>query len=573
MLVSAALLVLLAFTGYLRRSMPGGKLFIFLLLAAGHWAYFEALSLSITDENYTLLFDKIKLLGSQIVAPLWFSFVLAYTNKEHHLTLYRQFALWIIPVTGILLGFTSDFHHLFWINIETINRDGRLLLLAEWGIWGKISTIYAYILISSSILILLHTLAFSLRRYRLQIGLLLASCIIPFVFDIIGNVSISDSTGIDFTPLAFSISGVLLALNIFSMKLFDVVPVAYQKLFQSMNHGVIVLDAEKQILDMNQVSRKLLGGDHIRIGEPATSLPFLKEKTDTVFNRQKEIIADFCMAHDYWISLTTTPLYYKKNIFAGYLCIFQDISLRKKAEEQIRKNSEQLKKLNDDKDKFFSIIAHDLKSPFQFIKGYIDLLQNDYELHSDQQRKQLLQGVDSAVDSALRLLHNLLDWGMIQTEKLTCTPTPTDVKVLCIELMEQFSSLAEKKGISLNLLSSQKAEAFCDENMVSTILRNLVSNALKFTRVHGEISITYNEEHEKVQIMIQDNGVGIPQQKLEKLFKVSEKVNTPGTLNETGTGLGLILCKELAVLNKGDILVESKEGEGSTFTLVLPSVK
>lgn len=563
--------MLLAFTGYLRRSMPGGRWFIFLLLAAAHWAYFEALSLSINDENYTLLFDKIKLMGSQIVAPLWFSFVIAYTNKEHHLTLYRQMALWIIPLAGILLGFTSDFNHLLFINVETISRDGRLLLLAKWGIWGKISTIYAYILISSSLMILIYTLIFSLRRYRLQIGLLLASCIIPFMFDIIGNVKISDSAGIDFTPLAFSISGVLLALNIFSMKLFDVVPVAYQKLFQSMNHGVIVLDADRQIIDMNHVSKKLLGGNQLKIGEPVTSLEFLKQRAEAVFNRQKEIMTDFHLTDNYWISLTTTPLYFKKNVFAGYLCIIQDISLRKRAEEQIRKNSEQLKKLNDDKDKFFSIIAHDLKSPFQFIKGYIDLLQNDYELHTDLQRKQLLQGVDSAVDSSLRLLNNLLDWGMIQTEKLVCNPGSTDVKLLCIELLEQFSGLAEKKGIALQLVSEQIAEAFCDENMVSAILRNLVSNAHKFTRPGGKITISYQGNNGEVRIIIQDNGVGIPQQKLERLFKVSEKVSTPGTLNETGTGLGLILCKELALLNRGDVLVESKEGEGSTFILILPS--
>lgn len=242
---------------------------------------------------------------------------------------------------------------------------------------------------------------------------------------------------------------------------------------------------------------------------------------------------------------------------------------------QTIENEIRLKELAATKDKFFSIIAHDLKNPFHGIIGLTEMLIQNFGRHTPQRTEELLNGIRLSATNAYRLLENLLVWAATQTGRLQYKPTDILIHELIDEVVQQSESMAFKKSIAIRKKQTGDIKVFADENMVHTVLRNLVSNAIKFTNQGGEIVIKARIEENMAQISVNDNGIGIEPKNLEKLFKLSEKYSTLGTSKETGTGLGLMLCKEFVELHGGQIWVESQPDEGSSFffTLPLASVK
>jgi signal transduction histidine kinase len=234
-----------------------------------------------------------------------------------------------------------------------------------------------------------------------------------------------------------------------------------------------------------------------------------------------------------------------------------------------------LLELNATKDKFFSIIAHDLKSPFNSIMGFSELLveqinKNDYDGIRDYARI-ILQSSQRAVD----LLMNLMEWSRSQTGRVPFNPEPFDLNESIDDITALFDDIARQKGITIKNELPSKVTVFADRAMISTVLRNLISNAVKFTRQDGKIILAVAAQENRLTFSVKDNGIGIPKVRVEKLFHIEESESTPGTANEQGTGLGLILCKEFIEKHEGKIWAESDTvgkpgGAGSTFYFTLP---
>ena len=247
-----------------------------------------------------------------------------------------------------------------------------------------------------------------------------------------------------------------------------------------------------------------------------------------------------------------------------------DITGRKQAETEITLKNENLQQLNATKDKFFSIIAHDLKSPFNAIMGFSDLLveqvrEKDYE-GIDEYAGYILQSSKRAMD----LLTNLMEWSRSQTGRMDFNPGYFEMVHLINNITPIFDGIAKQKSISLKKKLPHNISVFADKEMVSTIIRNLISNAIKFTQTGGEITLTVKSEQNGVLVSVNDSGIGIPAKLIGKLFRIDRSYSTPGTNKEQGTGLGLILCKEFIEMHGGKIWVESEEGKGSTFYFTLP---
>jgi two-component system sensor histidine kinase/response regulator len=229
-----------------------------------------------------------------------------------------------------------------------------------------------------------------------------------------------------------------------------------------------------------------------------------------------------------------------------------------------------LKELNATKDKIFSIIAHDLKSPFNNIIVLSELLiQNiiDFEL---EESKKYIRLLNSSAENTLILLTNLLNWAQSQTGQLSFNPEKILFSDITQEIIILNKPLAKTKNISLDYLATDKMEVYADENMLRTVLRNLISNAIKFTNIGGHISVFAVLKQDHLEITISDDGIGINAEKCNVLFDITSKTTTLGTANENGHGLGLVLCKEFVNNNAGQIWVESKEGKGSDFKFTLP---
>ncbi len=248
----------------------------------------------------------------------------------------------------------------------------------------------------------------------------------------------------------------------------------------------------------------------------------------------------------------------------------QEITNRKRAEEVLKENEWLLREANAQKDKFFSIIAHDLRSPFNSILGFSQLIvdqlkEKDYD-GLDEYANILLQ----SSQRAMNLLVNLLEWTRSKTGRIEYNPEHFELVDFVEQTMPLFEDIARQKSISINLLLPSYLLVFADKHMINTVLRNLISNAVKFTRQGGEVTISAARKQGEVSISVKDNGVGISKNRIEKLFRIDESDSTKGTANEQGTGLGLILCKEFVEKHGGRIWVESAIDTGSAFTFTIP---
>lgn len=241
----------------------------------------------------------------------------------------------------------------------------------------------------------------------------------------------------------------------------------------------------------------------------------------------------------------------------------------KKSRDMIVSQKAELETLNKSKDKFFSIISHDLKGPFTGSIGLSELILERPDDFEKEEIIGILRKIFNAQKLQLSLIENLLDWSRIQTGRIEYIPIILNVRAIIENIFKVLAQNATNKKIVLINVVSSELSIMGDEFMISTILRNLVSNAIKFTPTDGQIEVYTTLIGSKIGICVKDSGVGMNQQEVDKLFKIENHYTTLGTSKEKGTGLGLILCKEFAEANNGDLIVTSEKGVGSTFTLSL----
>jgi PAS domain S-box-containing protein len=252
------------------------------------------------------------------------------------------------------------------------------------------------------------------------------------------------------------------------------------------------------------------------------------------------------------------------------VAIARDISERKQAELQLQDLIQKLKASNAEKDKFFNIIAHDLRSPFNTILGFSSLLANKIENYDTAKIKKLADALHGTAKNTFALTENLLEWARAQRGKTPFEPTENNLQNTFTETVSLFTEQAQKKGVELKQIHNKELRFEYDNNMISTILRNLISNALKYTEQGDTVTIHAKTTAENVFIFVEDTGIGMNEKTQKTLFKMGESQSRPGTHGERGTGFGLMICKEFTEKHKGSITVESNPGEGSVFTVKLP---
>lgn len=287
----------------------------------------------------------------------------------------------------------------------------------------------------------------------------------------------------------------------------------------------------------------------------------------TAFDKREAFLMEYRMKNKFgeyrWIRDFGRPFYDLDNSFLGYIGSCYDIT-------EIKDNELRLTELNATKDKFFSIIAHDLKTPFNSIIGFSEYLSEEVKEKNYHKIEEIAGGILSSSKKAMDLLTNLMTWSQLESDRMPFSPTLLDISSLVSEVLSLVKPTAEQKNIFIENQMPLNAQVFADREMISTILRNLFTNAIKFTESGGKITVLSSLDKNDLKVTIIDNGVGISKERIDKLFAIGNSNSTPGTQNEKGTGLGLILCKEFVEKNGGKIWVESEEGLGSTFYFTLP---
>jgi len=269
-------------------------------------------------------------------------------------------------------------------------------------------------------------------------------------------------------------------------------------------------------------------------------------------------------------SALIAPIFDNNQNIVNYIAVKEDITTRKQFEDALKKSEAELKELNLTKDKFFSIIAHDLRNPFNTILGFSDLLINYTNKYDKEKILQFSNAINTSARTAYKLLENLLEWSHLQTGKIELYRTSFVLEHCIIDVINITEPIALKKNIVVGYEIKQSIELFADKNMIHTVLRNLLTNAIKFTNRDGKVLVKADIDENHVCVSITDNGVGMSENKIAELFKINIKTSTKGTEKEPGTGLGLLLCKEFIAMHNGTIWVESEIDKGSTFYFTLP---
>lgn len=362
----------------------------------------------------------------------------------------------------------------------------------------------------------------------------------------------------------------------------------YRIIIEEMDEGAVTVSEEGTILYCNRRFTELVSlpfdkiigrnfNHFIHSSEPLQYDLLVREGTA---GKDKAEIT-FLDSHGYPVFLHLSLCLLPQGMIGKICIIVTDITELKQHQQnlqllvnertkELEQANQHLRELNATKDKLFSIIAHDLRGPFTSLMGYSDLLTENVRNYSIEKFEKIFFHINSAAKSAYTLLENLLIWARSQNSQLMFKPEYLDISVVVKKIIRSLNSLAQIKNVSVTNLTKSSVMGYADENMLSAILRNLVTNAIKFCNTGGKIEINATSRANSVEISVSDNGVGMDEETKNKLFKVGVKQSLSGTAHEKGTGLGLLICSEFVEKHNGKIWVESKLGEGSKFYFSLP---
>lgn len=268
---------------------------------------------------------------------------------------------------------------------------------------------------------------------------------------------------------------------------------------------------------------------------------------------------------------SVTPIKNDAGKVKTVVCISKDITKRKEAEDLLKISEQSLREANAAKDKLLSILAHDLRNPFGVLINLPTVLHNDFERFTLDEIKDHLKYIIEAATNGHKLLEGLLEWSSTQTGNVRFNPAKFNIKDVILDSCNLLGTPAKQKDITIELNLQNNLMVMADPNMIRTIIRNLITNSLKFTHNGGKITISAEQKNGKIKVSVADNGIGIPEDMQLNLFDFTKSSSKPGTNKEKGNGLGLVVCNEFIKKHNSDLLFESKVGKGSTFSFYLDS--
>jgi signal transduction histidine kinase len=552
---SASLAVAIAAAVWHRRATPGGASFTLLMIAVAAWSIMEALEKVAPTIGTKILCAKVEYLGITSVPALWLMFALGYSQQEVWLTRRNILLLWIMPVITLALAATNEWHRLIWSAITPASNDDGALLVYGHGPWFWLFVAYNYVLILLGTLALGRALLGFPRIYRRQAVIVLLGLAIPWIGNATYLAGWSPVPGLDLTPLAFTLSGVVCAWGMFRFQLFDLVPVARDAVIESMVDGVIVLDAYDRIADINPAAQHLLGvGDASPLGQAIgavqTAWPDVVTRLATGTESQIEIRVGSEPAT--FLDVRIAPLHDQRGNPTGRLILLRDVTARKLVDE-----------LRDD---LTYALVHDLRNPLAGISSSLEI--SAEEAASPVQRE-MLQIARANARRMLGLVESILDVSRLESGGLPLERRCVHLAALVAETVQLQQPLAKEKGLHLdNAVAADLPAVLVDPRLIVRVLHNLIDNAIKFAPHGGTIRISAapNPAAAQVVVSVSDTGPGIASGVRNRLFHKFAVGREKGH----GSGLGLAFCRLTVEAHGGRIWVDESKSAGATIAFTLP---
>ena len=550
------------------------RLFGFMMLANAIWSLGYGLELASNTLGQMKFFIHIEYLGITTLPLCWFLFCLQLAGKDCWYKKPLNLALlFSVSIITLILVWTNDFHHLQYKNLSVDTSGPFPMLVVTPGIWYRIFTVYFYILLGLGGYLILVKFRKAAPIYRRQNYTILIAAIVPWMVNLAYLLGIRPLENLDLTPFAFIVAVFLISIAIYRFKLFDILPIAREKVLDLIQDGYLVLDGMNRVIDCNpafkkylsaEVQNKIIGGqiEDLFPGQDQL-LYFLKTHTSGKIELSVP-------APEGTFNLEADVMYLNENRLNNEATVIklQDLTAVRAEALKSKLQAEELKKLNQLKDKIFSIIAHDLRGPLVNLSEVLKMINTD--MITLDEFKTLSPKLSRDILYTTDLLENILHWSRSQLKGYGINKTFFELRSMILNEVNYHLPSAAIKKINIVHDVFPGMIVYADMIMIQIVVRNILNNAIKFCREECEINISavYTKDH-MMKICIEDNGMGMSAGVLDMIFSGGGG-STRGTMNEKGTGLGLMICKDFMERNNGRIVVDSEPGKGTWFYLYLP---
>jgi len=561
-----------AFLAFQRKSVNAARELAWLMLATGTGAFWVIFETSAPLMAQKIFWSKLEYSGGLATPVLYLIFVLRFTGKEKLLSLRNILLLFLVPVFTFALTLTNEQHLLIWSGFSPISPKTNLMEYYH-GIWFWIGYIaYSYLLLVLAAIILLDFIIHHAKPFRSQAMVVFAGGLIPWIVSIIYLTGNSPVPGLDLTPFSITMSGVLAAYAILNFRFLDLIPVARETLVEILPDGIVVLDSNNRIQDINKAAIEFLAIRNKNIiGSPASSSHTSRKLllTSVIDQSPVELIETSENNENKTYSIIKQPV---KNQPGSRLVIIRDISVLKQAEKELiiaRDRAEESDKL---KSAFLANMSHEIRTPLNGILGFTELLKlSDV---TPKQQNDYLDIIKKGGEQMLSIINDIIDISKIEAGQIKIVNSETNINNQIEFLSSFFSPEATAKGISLIskcTLAKEDATIITDKEKLYAILANLVKNAIKFTR-SGFVEYGYVKKESTIEFYVKDTGIGIPPDQKDIIFERFRQGSESLTRNYEGTGLGLSISRAYAEMLGGNIWFESEYGKGSVFYFNLPFI-
>ncbi|MCL4858159.1 MAG: response regulator [Caldilineaceae bacterium] len=592
LLIGATITFSLAIYAWRRRDEPGVWAFLLTAIGLGAWSLFYALEIMSNEFETKLLWHKLIYTMLVFVPGPWALFLYQYETRIKRVSPWLLWALAVEPVAFIGLTWTNDrLHQLIWRDVRM--DTGAPDLLFERGPFFWFHTGYSYLLILIATFFFVRMLWREPTLPQWQRWLLGLAAIFPLLVNLVHVVELNPFHPLDITPFALATTGAASAWYAFRFEIWDFLPAARNAIIESMSDGVIVLDVDYRIVDVNPAAAEMLGVSFSAVqGRPVTELLPTWEAPARLHQAvtTSELVLPGAEEERY-IDLVFSPLYDRGERSTGALLTLRNVTRRRQAEralehertmleQRVNEQTADLRKANMElarvakmKDEFLANMSHELRTPLNTVLGLSEALQEQVYGPLAERQVRALRYIEESGRHLLALINDILDVSKIEAGKLVLELQPVHIDAVCQASVGLVRQMAHKKQIVVTYTPDPAVTIMqADERRLKQILVNLLGNAVKFTLEGGKIGLEVqgDTERETVCFTVWDTGIGIPDEDLRRLFQPFVQLDSRLARYHEGSGLGLALVYRMTKLHGGSVTATSEVGVGSRFCVCLP---